>query len=158
MPCEQKIFVKVKWIWIAACLSILLLGLGAYRIEPSDTATELELLPFMLGLSFPLGILPFVFINLYLDSDPPVRYSLFWLFMFGVGYFQWFVLVPSLGKSRIISLGLLESSTRSSDPLIISRPNTRPRRQHIRSISAFDKNGLSPLQRAINKNGQRPAS
>ena len=158
MPFKRKIYVTVRWIWIAACLSILLLGLGAYRIEPSDTATELELLPFMLGLSFPLGILPFVFINMYLDSDPPVRYSLFWLFMFGVGYFQWFVLVPSLGKSRIISLGLLESNTRRCDPLVITPPNRKRRRRRTRSIPAFDKNGLSPLQRAINNNGPRPAS
>jgi hypothetical protein len=151
MPSERKIYVTVRWIWIAACLSILLLGLGAYRIEPSDRATALELLPFMLIFSFPSGLMVAVMVGPFITSDPPTQFLVFWLSMFCAGYYQWFVLLPSLGKSEIISLGLIESNTRRADPVVLTRPKTRRRRQRTRSIPAFDKNGLSPLQRAIDK-------
>jgi hypothetical protein len=157
MPSERKIYVTVRWIWIAACLSILLLGLGAYRIEPSDTGTELELLPFMLILSFPSGLLAAIFVPVLGISDPPIRYSIVWFWMFSLGYWQWFVFLPQLRNPRIISLGLLESNTSNPKPSlqaipIGARPRTRP--QRTRSRRAFDKNGLSPLQRAINKDSQ----
>ncbi len=143
--------VKVKWIWIAACVSILLLGLGAYRIEPSDGATELELLPFMLIFSFPSGLIATVMVGPVIASEPPIQFVVFWLSMFSAGYYQWFVLLPSLRKPEIISLGLIESNTRCADPVVLTRPETKPRRQRIRRIPAFDKNGLSPLERALHK-------
>jgi hypothetical protein len=90
-------------------------------------------------------------VGAFITSDPPTQFLVFWLSMFGAGYYQWFVLLPSLGKLEIISLGLIESNTRRADPVVLTRPTTKPRRQRSRRIPAFDKNGLSPLQRAIDK-------
>ena len=89
-------------IWTALCLSLLVHTLLLRNATPHDfgDAEELEELA-MLVLAFPsslVGLLPFRGITLpYLENDPRAIF-LGWLFLFVVGYIQWFLFVPFMAR------------------------------------------------------------
>lgn len=160
-----------KWVWIVICLAILQIGMGVYMADPSSTYSQLPFYPFlglMLWLSFPAGLIP---VYLLEPINPATDYFLLWLLMFAAGYIQWFVLLPRLNKLRLTTLDLnkprkrtmlgLDSAEASSSEtpesgatLRFKAAAQRPARAAF-SRSAFDRRGLTPLERAIRRNSAR---
>lgn len=153
----------IKWIWIGTALSILQLGLGACLYEPSCSYAQNEFLPLMLMLSFPGGLVTFLILVPFLGITSQVDYALIWLFVFCGGYLQWFVVVPRLfGKKHFTALNL--SSPNLSDSgvkpfVLIFRSPKEKSEKTTRNISfrAFDKQGKTPLERALTANSQGPS-
>lgn len=144
----------VQSIWVTLGVSILLLGLGSLLTDPRGSYVESELLPFMLLLTFPVGILAAFCAASLIPTDTPdiAIFVLVWLSMFSTAYAQWFILIPFGRRSNLIRLGLATQEQNKSNPDPIYRPKTRQRRverrRHV-SIRAFDTKGRTPLERAI---------
>lgn len=122
------------------------------------------MMPLMFLLSFPASV-PFAFAAAaMLDGTSihyPDQYITFWLMMTVGGYLQWFVIVPRvLAKPELTLLNLGEATpvVLSSSPQGQSQtqqePQTRAHEQPQRPrrpkrIAAFDKDGRTPLERAL---------
>jgi hypothetical protein len=141
------------------------MGLGVCLVDTGNYAT-LELLPFILLLSFPAGALVLLLGAVIIDPghvNPALDYSLLWLVAFAAGYCQWFWLCPKLfGKREITTLGLTQSH---SLPAVASTPRQRlvpstkaPARIKLRPIAHFDGLGRTPLERAIEDSCRRKRS
>lgn len=89
----------VRATWIGIAVLMLLTTLFAFDGKPNSDA-EVVLAWSMLLLSFPSGLLVplcHVFLNDYLSVTVHVSYlsiAIDWLGLAGLGYVQWFVLVP----------------------------------------------------------------
>lgn len=143
-----------KVVWVLLSLSILQMGLRTCLDDPYLCANaENEMLPSMFLLSFPAGLVAFLFVYPFVESGTPLNYSALWLFMFVAGFVQWFILIPNLGGPRLITLGLSTPRDLTEADLNVIEPRparqTRSRRRTRRSIPAYDRNGLTPLERAI---------
>lgn len=150
----------IKWklvgmiLWVLLSISIHQHGMVTC-LDSSYLCASLnnEMAPSMLLMSFPAGILGFLFVLPFLEGGSLTAYSVLWLSMFVAGFVQWFVVVPNMFGPRIISLGLSTrselSQTDSSviEPVSTRRTKSRPRRR--RPIPAYDRHGLTPLERAI---------
>lgn len=136
---------------------ILWLGLGSCLTQPTCRLAEENVLPLMLILSFPSGVLAVLVSVFFLGFNPPTDFLLIWLALAVAGYVQWFVLLPSMGKHReVISLNLsLNQSTPTLNaPATRTEPNKSQRREKPLAIQAkrfrsFDKQGRTPLDRAL---------
>jgi hypothetical protein len=155
----------LKWIWIGTALSILQFGLGACLYEPSCSYAQNELLPLMLMLSFPGGIVTFLILAPFLGVTSQVDYALAGLFILCGGYLQWFVVVPRLfGKKHFTVLNLSSPNPNASavKPFLVSgfrsaKERPEPRRTRHNPFRAFDKQGKTPLERAIRTNPRSPS-
>ncbi len=146
----------LKSFWVGLCLFILQLGLICHLTDPGFGSTQNDLLAFMGVLSFPSGAVMAVVFEPFFDYDP-FSFTFLWFCTFVAGYVQWFVVIPEIRDSGIISLGLSTkpaTENRSNLPATTSnekpaRPRARkfPRRTHL--VRAFDKQGRTPLERAL---------
>jgi hypothetical protein len=152
-----------KVLWVGASISFLLLAIGAL-LSGSSIADSMDFyVPWMLGLSFPSGLVVTILLSgLGMQWNEAV--PALWLVLFVAGYFQWFVVLPAVCDEGLITLGLAKSATdKKSEPLpTVQTPREitpaqtapepahrvrRPRRK--RSFAAFDQKGRTPLQRAL---------
>jgi hypothetical protein len=150
---------KLRWLfclkaaWIIAAVVVLLIGLGGCLVgeTPCFQAGQ-SMEGFMFILSFPSCILFLVWYPViygWASIHSPVDYVLFWLGAFVVGYVQWFVLIPRLFATPVLtSLNLVRGarSKRSS--------RRRRRKQPVRTLAAdelkpFDAEGKTPIERVF---------
>ena len=147
----------VKSVWLGTVVTIWLMGLGSCLTEPQCWLAEQGFLPFVFMFSFP-GSLLFLIVNSVLlnlglgfDVAHPLSYSYFGLGSIAVGYVQWFHVIPALfGKQKLTILSLRKTEVISpvTSKLQLDRPKAH---QAVPpKISAFDKTGRSPLERAMN--------
>jgi hypothetical protein len=145
------IFLKAAW--IAATLVALLIGLGTCLAgeEPCFQAGE-SMEPLMFFISFPSSVLYFVWspeIFGWYTIHAPFDYFLFWLGAFVVGYVQWFVAIPRLFGTPLITSLNLAGGTRSK-----TRSNRRRRARRVRiletnKVKPFDAEGKTPIERVF---------
>ncbi|MGH9970167.1 MAG: hypothetical protein ACREBG_20560 [Pyrinomonadaceae bacterium] len=143
----------VKWVWILVALSTLQLGLGSC-FAGSNYCTEAEsvFLPPLVLLSFPAGLVALLVVYSLVESGTPEAYSALWLSLFTAGYVQWFIVVAKMNQPQLISLGLsspIEPSRTISNAIQPMIRSKKPRKRHHRATPAFDRNGRTPLERAI---------
>lgn len=100
----------IKFIWVAICIILLFTTLFYYD-GSGNSDIEIFLVYSMSVLSFPMGFLLSMFLlfiiygflwgfNL-LSYSPGVCYILLtieWLWLFVIGFFQWFILMPILWR------------------------------------------------------------
>jgi hypothetical protein len=135
-------------------LAILQLGLGTCFFDSYLCVyAKYEMASLMALLSFPAGLLAILLVSPFVEGGTPFDYSVLWLAMFVAGFVQWFVVIPNLRGPRLITLGLLAArDLNQPDSSVLEPVPTRPaksRRRHRRSIPAYDRHGLTPLERAI---------
>jgi hypothetical protein len=104
---KEMICRALKWLWVLGALLALLASLIAYDGKPNSDA-DLLLGYAMLTLSFPFGLIAAAAFSLlgqiayatngYVFTTSYVSIAVTWLVFFGVGYFQWFVLLPWLWR------------------------------------------------------------
>jgi|SRR5437016_4752190 len=142
--------------WLTAALLVLLMGtnLCVSTDEVCFAAGETMFL-FMLLLSFPTGIV-FLFISMFfLETDSvhyPSDYIIAWFIMTVGGCFQWFILVPRLFEGRKLTLLDLKPNEQPSNTIAVDvRPSAIRERKLCKRISAFDRQGRSPLERIISR-------
>ena len=142
--------------WLTAALLVLLMGtnLCVSTDEVCFAAGETMLL-FMLLLSFPTGIV-FLFISMFFLETDGVHYQsdyiIAWLIMTGGGCFQWFIVVPRLLEGRKLTVLDLKRDERPSKTIAVDvRPSATRELKLFKRISAFDRQGRSPLERIIGR-------
>ena len=142
--------------WLTAALMVLFMGtnLCVSTNEACFAAGETMFL-FMLLLSFPTGIV-FLLISLFfLETDSvryPSDYLIAWLIMTGGGCLQWFIVVPRLLEGRKLTILDLKRNEQPSNTIAADvRPSAVRKRKLFRRISAFDRQGHSPLERVISR-------
>jgi uncharacterized membrane protein YedE/YeeE len=97
---------RLKWmkvVWVACSLGVFLATLLFYDGTP-NSAADLILALGMLTLSFPSGILLSALVGLVgrmifeqtgaFVTSSYLWLTISWLALFGVGYWQWFILIP----------------------------------------------------------------
>ena len=158
----------IKYLWIVTALFMLPLGLGTCLGGP-DCIQAWDVLPVMLLLCFPSGVLFLIVVAVLFEPTgfaSAIDYSLIWLIVFGVGYVQWFWLVPKLfARSEITTLGLMSAvetarmapESKLAPPSLstgipTSMPVTKRSRIKVRCFVHFDSKGRSPLERVIHGN------
>lgn len=159
---DIKWMVVVKWVWLAAVISIWEMGFGSCITDPHCWFASNYLFPLLVLFSFPSGLFLLGIGSLVLYSgltaslDPAWEYTLLAVSMIVAGYVQWFRIVPaifgnkkltllSLQKTRILNLG-----NREPNPTQVT-VNPAPSIQ----ILHFDERGKTPLERAIGKRQRR---
>lgn len=135
-------------------LSIFQFGLGACLTDLYLCATAgNEMVPSMALLSFPAGLLALLFASPLVQGGTPEGYLVTWFSMFVAGYVQWFIVVPKLRGPHLITLGLSAATElNQTDSKVMESVPTRPAKsgcRRRRSIPAYDRHGLTPLERAI---------
>src|ERR1043166_7352037 len=110
---------------------------------------------FMLLLSFPTGIVFLLLSAFFLESYSvhyPSDYIIAWLIITCGGCFQWFIAVPRLLEGRKLTILDLKRNEQPSKTIAGDVPSSAvPERRLIRRISAFDRQGRSPLERVISR-------
>jgi hypothetical protein len=163
---KNRIKLCLKIAWLTAAWMILL-GANLCTSDLACFASDDTAMFLMLLLSFPAGVLSLIAsaIILELGSGNYLQdYFVFWLMLTIAGYFQWFVVVPSVfANSELILLNLgkatpdfscapqseTQSQTQREPPTRTHEQPRRPRRP--KRIAAFDKHGRTPLERALGK-------
>ena len=156
MPAKGKISWASlsKGVWCCLSASILLLGWGSCFADARCADAESTFLPFMVILSFPAGPVAILLMYLLVDGGTPVSFTLLWMAVFLGGYVQWSMITANVGHPQVLSLGLEQPvERRVSLKECSSAPSSQPKRQRKRRrlVSAFDKQGRTPLERAIRK-------
>ena len=154
---------SIKWVlvvkcaWLAANLSVCLMGLGSCMTEPNCWLAKTALLPILFMLSFPGSILFFIVNEAFIeagfifDVTPAMHYMFLGLGTITAGYVQWFRVLPALfGKQEVTVLSLNQPITTSAAEEIPPRP-LRPAQLKTPQILPFDNAGRTPLERAINR-------
>ena len=143
----------LKCAWITAVVCIWFLGLGSCMTEPSCFFAQNNLFPFIILLSFPGGLLLFLFVGPFIDFYPSIDYSLLCLGALAVGYIQWFHAIPRLlGKHEITLLCLSE---REKPDARENELCAHPAKLRSSRTVHHDKNGRTPLERALNEKRSR---
>ena len=110
---------------------------------------------FMLLLSFPAGIVFLLISMSFLESSSvhyPSDYIIAWLIMTGGGCLQWFIVVPRLLEGRQLTILDLKRNVQPSNTIAVDvRSSAVRERKLFRRISAFDRQGRSPLERIISR-------
>lgn len=157
-----KWILVVKCAWLAANLTVWLMGLGSCLTEPDCWLARYSLLPILFCLSFPGSIL-FMIVNEALiatgfvfDVTSALHYTFLSLGAIIVGYIQWFRVVPALfGRQQIIELSLNQSIGPGTGDEETPPERSRPAHVKAPQIQPFDNTGRSPLERAINRKQRR---
>jgi hypothetical protein len=149
---------KLGWLfllrvaWIVATVTVLLIGFGTCLAgdDPCLKAGR-SMQGVMLLLSFPSSVLFLLSFSEIYGRETihyPVDYVRFWLGTAVVGYLQWFVAVPSILATPVITtLGL--------SPKARSKPASKLRRRHgtrtrpVYDIKHFDEAGKTPIERVL---------
>lgn len=110
----------------------------------------------MLLLSFPSSVLFLLSFSEIYGRETihyPVDYVLFWLGAVVLGYLQWFVAVPSILATPVITtLGL--SRKARSKPVSKRGRRHRMRTRHVYDIKHFDEAGKTPIERVFSAGGK----
>jgi hypothetical protein len=142
----------IKCTWLAAGLSIWLLGLGSCLTEPEGFTAINIVLPFIFVLSFPGSLLFIIFFGPLIDFNPAVDYSCLALGALAVGYFQWFQVIPSMfGKPKIVRLELAGKNNTETIPCESTIKKLKAPRSPRHRLVFFDKRGRTPLERALKR-------
>ena len=152
----------VKCAWLAANLTVWLMGLGSCMTEPDCRLAKNTLLPILFLLSFPGSILFLIFnevfigIGVFIDALPPMYYTFLSLGTLIVGYIQWFHVIPALfGEQEVTVLSLNQPITTSAGEQEIPPKLSRPVQLKAPQILPFDSAGRTPLERAIKRKERR---
>ena len=147
--------------WLLLCTTLLVVYSimpGAHRTLFFDAAPSSVLEAAMALLSFPLGTaVAFVFHSS--DYGVTGRFA-FWAAAMGLGYAQWFHLLPALkrweARRRINTLNLSAGpSVAPASPLGLDAP-PRPALDAQRPpVPQFNERGLTPLERILRNDSER---
>jgi hypothetical protein len=148
--------------WLLLCTTLLVVYSimpGGHRTLFFDAAPSSLLEAAMALLSFPLGTaVAFVFHS----SDFGVKGRLaFWAAAMGLGYAQWFHLLPALKRwekgRRLNTLNLsADPSVAPASPLGLDITPPRPALDAPRPpVPQFDERGRTPLERILRKDSER---
>jgi hypothetical protein len=126
-------------------------GWGACFAAERCANIDLLLLPYMVAFTFPAGLIAALIISPWVPSDSPWAFTLLCLAMSIAGYAQWSMILANVGRPQVLTLGLNETGEEVGTPLNLTEQPSLPkkRRNQIRRIQAFDRQGLTPLQRAL---------
>ncbi len=108
------------FLWLAACLAVLLLAYIQREIHDTDVAFAYLMIYLTFPLGYALGVLVgFVFMVIYYLFGVEVPGGFLsnlcvWIFLVLTGYFQWFVLVPWIYQ-QIKKSSLKKASGRKAD-------------------------------------------
>ena len=142
--------------WLTAALIVLFMGtnLCVSTDEACFAAGETMFL-FMLLLSFPAGIVFLLISMSFLESSSvhyPSDYIIAWFIMTGGGCLQWFIVVPRLLEGQKLTILDLKRNEQPSNTIAVDvRSSAVRERKLFRRISAFDRQGRSPLERIISR-------
>lgn len=154
MKSQIKLCLKVAWL----TTSVLMLVVGTndcwLTSEACFPAGERMFLS-MFVLSFPTSIVS-VLVALFFVGDESTSsstaYFTLWVIMTCGGYWQWFIVVPSLfERQKLITLDLRQEEMPAKPTVPEVPPVRAPRPKRIRPISAFDSSGRTPLERALGR-------
>lgn len=149
--------------WILLCTTLLVV----YTIMPAEhesfffyDAANVPLEGLMFALSFPLGdAAAFLFHSWWLN---PTQRFVFWAFAMGLGYLQWFHVLPALLKRKreratTLNLAGVESvAPHASTPLGLASAETKPLNEaQRRPMQHFNERGLTPLERVLRDDSER---
>lgn len=142
----------LKVAWIVATVTVLLIGFGTCLAGDGPCLKAgRSMQGFMLLLSFPSSVLFLLSFSEIYGRETihyPVDYVLFWLGTVVVGYLQWFVAVPSILATPVITtLGL--SRKAHSKPVSKRRRRHRMRTQPVYEMKHFDEAGKTPIERVF---------
>ena len=151
---KSRIARFLKIAWLTAAIAILFMG-TSLCLSTDDACFQAGETMFLLMflLSFPTGLLFILVSTFFLGGESihyPSDYITVWLIMTCGGYLQWFVLVPRLFAKReftVLNLGQTDSPLKSLVKDCAPSPIRRTGR--MKPISAFDRRGRTPLERAI---------
>jgi len=141
-------------------VAVLMIGFGtclAGHTPCFEAGLTMEGLMFLLSLPSSIFFLLWSPVIYGLDGiHSPAQYILFWLGAFVVGFVQWFVLVPKLFRSKMITTLGLTTPLRSKHKRSKRRPGRR-RKQELPvliELRPFDNEGNSPLERVFTASGK----
>jgi hypothetical protein len=153
MNSRLKLCLKVAWLTIS--LTIFLKGMNdCILTNQACLAAGETMFLSMFVISFPISILC-VFAALFvLGSDSPNSLSTYltlWALLTCGGYLQWFVVVPGMFAKRDLTILNLRQEIHQKAPSdeVQVGPARRPRK--ARPIVAFDRQGRTPLERALGR-------
>ena len=140
--------------WLLLCTTLLLVYSimpGAHRTLFFDAAPSSVLEAAMALLSFPLGTaVAFVFHSP--DFGVTGRFA-FWAAAMGLGYAQWFHLLPALlrgGRSSVVTLNLDgRQGVAPPRPLGLATAETTRLDAPRHPVAHFNERGLTPLERVF---------
>jgi len=94
----------------------------------------------------------------FLGIDPLIDDLVLWLAAFIAGYVQWFILAPKLFcEYEVTTLGLSKVLPNVVPTMRAAvKAKQKPSVLRSRTLPAFDKNGQTPLERALRANSRRP--
>jgi hypothetical protein len=152
----------VKCAWLAANLTVWLMGLGSCMAEPNCGLAGIALFPILFLLSFPGSILFFIVNVAFIeagfsfDATPAMHYTFLSLGTIISGYIQWFHVFPALfGAQEVTVLSLNQPITTGTGGQEIPPKRRRPAQVKAPRILPFDNAGRTPLERAINRRLRR---
>lgn len=138
--------------WLTAAIVVLLMGTDLCNATDEACFQAGETMSFfMFLLSFPTGTL-FVLISIVLLDFGGIHhlsnYITVWLIMTCGGYLQWFIVLPRLFAKPDLTVLNLRANAPADAPAVEARQSRR-RSKQIKSASAFDRRGRTPLERVI---------
>jgi hypothetical protein len=149
---------KLKWVplikgfWGGFCAAMLFLGWGACLADERCANLDSLVLPFMITFSFPAGLFAALIISPWVEHATPLGFTLLWLGISIAGYAQWSMILANVGRPQVLTLGLNEPAAEvASAHKSAQQPSLQKKKKwnRVRQIQAFDRQGLTPLQRAL---------
>jgi hypothetical protein len=151
-----------KVAWLTASVVILVMGTNnCVATDYACLAAGETMVAWMFVVSFPAGILSILVALFFLGPDSPnslPTYLTLWLTLTCGGYLQWFVLAPKLFAKKELTVLSLQQKETANEPELREIAAKEPAENHrapvrrpkpFRPIAAFDRQGRTPLERAL---------